>query len=55
MEMINGGMNSCILLWCRYVYLVDSKNRVRWSASGKASLDEAQAFVEQSKELFKSG
>ncbi|CAK0787681.1 hypothetical protein CVIRNUC_010903 [Coccomyxa viridis] len=36
-----------------YVYLVDSKNRIRWSASGKASPDEAQAFIECSKELIR--
>jgi hypothetical protein len=35
----------------RYVYLVDSQNRVRWSASGRAEPAEANAFIECTHEL----
>jgi hypothetical protein len=46
---------ACLTAWgllCRYVYIVDSQNRVRWSASGRAEPTEAKAFIECTNELL---
>jgi len=43
-------LRSCAL--SRYVYLVDSRGRVRWRASGGAQGDEAGAMLEAAQQLL---